>query len=52
MADPNFRIRQNDVIVVTPNKLKVNSGGLIKDPIQLLAITASILSLVLLFQLQ
>lgn len=52
MSDPNFRIRQNDVIVVTPNKLKVNSGGLIKDPLQLLGITVSVLSLVLLFQLQ
>jgi polysaccharide export outer membrane protein len=52
MSNPDYRIRQNDVIVVTPNKLKVNSGGLIKDPIQLLGITASILSLVLLFQLQ
>lgn len=52
MSDPNYRIRQNDVIVVTPNKLKVNSGGLIKDPLQLLAIIASILSLYLLFQLQ
>ena len=52
MSNPDYRIRQNDVIVVTPNKLKVNSGGLIKDPIQLLGITASIISLVLLFQLQ
>lgn len=52
MSNPNYRIRQNDVIVVTPNKLKVNSGGLIKDPLQLLAIVASILSLYLLFQLQ
>ncbi|SHM42841.1 polysaccharide biosynthesis/export family protein [Flavobacterium saccharophilum] len=48
MSNPNFRIRQNDVIVVTPNKLKVNSGGLIKDPIQLLAISASILTVILL----
>jgi polysaccharide export outer membrane protein len=47
MSNPNFRIRQNDVIVVTPNKLKVNSGGLIKDPLQLLAITASLLTLIL-----
>lgn len=52
MSNPDYRIRQNDVIVVTPNKLKVNSGGLIKDPLQLLGITVSILSLVLLFQLQ
>lgn len=47
MSNPNYRIRQNDVIVVTPNKLKVNSGGLIKDPIQLLGLTASILALFL-----
>ena len=52
MSNPDYRIRQNDVIVITPNKLKVNSGGLIKDPIQLLGITASLLSLYLLFQLQ
>ena len=52
MSNADYRIRQNDVIVITPNKLKVNSGGLIKDPIQLLGITASILSLYLLFQLQ
>lgn len=48
MSNPNYRIRQNDVIVVTPNKLKVNSGGLIKDPLQLLGITASLLAVVLL----
>jgi polysaccharide biosynthesis/export protein len=52
MSNPDYRIRQNDVILITPNKLKVNSGGLIKDPIQLLAITASLLSLILLFNLQ
>ena len=52
MSNPDYRIRQNDVIVVTPNKLKANSGGLIKDPFQLLGITVSIISLVLLFQLQ
>ncbi|NDP28821.1 MAG: polysaccharide export protein [Flavobacterium sp.] len=52
MSDPNYRIRQNDVIVITPNKLKVNSGGLIKDPIQLLGISASLISLFLLFKLQ
>jgi polysaccharide export outer membrane protein len=52
MSNPEYRIRQNDVIVITPNKLKVNSGGLIKDPIQLLGITASLLSLFLLFKLQ
>lgn len=47
MSNPNFRIRQNDVIMITPNKLKVNSGGLIKDPLQLLAISASMVTLIL-----
>ncbi|AXB58504.1 polysaccharide export protein [Flavobacterium fluviale] len=47
MSNPNFRIRQNDVIVVTPNKLKVNSGGVIKDPLQLLGIAASLAALVI-----
>lgn len=47
MSNPNFRIRQNDVIVVTPNKLKVNSGGVIKDPLQLLGIVASLAALII-----
>lgn len=47
MSNPNFRIRQNDVIVVTPNKLKVNSGGVIKDPLQLLGIAASLAALII-----
>lgn len=47
MSNPTYRIRQNDVIVVTPNKLKVNSGGLIKDPLQLLGITASLAALII-----
>lgn len=50
MSDPNFRIRQNDVIVVTPNKLKVNSGGLITDPIQFLSLIGSIAALVILYK--
>jgi polysaccharide export outer membrane protein len=45
MSNPEFRIRQNDVIMVTPNKLKVNSAGLIKDPIQTIGIIASLLTL-------
>ncbi|MFV8336886.1 polysaccharide biosynthesis/export family protein [Flavobacterium sp. RSP29] len=45
MSNPEFRIRQNDVIVVTPNKLKVNSGGLIKDPLQTIGIIASLMTL-------
>jgi polysaccharide export outer membrane protein len=52
MSNPDYRIRQNDVIMVTPNKLKVNSGGLIKDPLQFFGIITSILSLYLLFKLQ
>lgn len=47
MSNPNFRIRQGDVIVVTPNKLKANSGGLIKDPLQLIGIVASVAALVI-----
>jgi polysaccharide export outer membrane protein len=31
MSNPDYQIRQNDIIIVTPNKLKVNSAGLIKD---------------------
>lgn len=50
MSNPNYRIRQNDVIMVTPNKLKVNSGGLIKDPIQLLGVAASLLAVLLLIK--
>lgn len=48
LSNPNFRVRQNDVIVVTPNKLKANSGGLIKDPIQVLGLAASLLAVFLL----
>ncbi|MBK0368792.1 polysaccharide biosynthesis/export family protein [Flavobacterium agrisoli] len=48
ISNPNFRIRQNDVLVVSPNKLKANSGGLIKDPLQLLGITATIATLIVL----
>lgn len=50
MSNPDYRIRQNDVIVITPNKLKVNSGSLIKDPVQVLGLTASILALFLLIK--
>lgn len=48
LSDPNFQIRQNDIIIIKPNKLKVNSGGLIKDPIQVLGLIASIVAVVLL----
>jgi len=41
MSNPDFRIRQNDVIVVQPNKLKANSGGVIKDPLQVLGLVFS-----------
>lgn len=50
LSDPNFRIRQNDVIVVTPNKVKANSGGLIKDPLQLFSVAASLLTIFLLLR--
>jgi polysaccharide export outer membrane protein len=41
MSNSDFRIRQNDVIVVQPNKLKANSGGVIKDPLQVLGLVFS-----------
>jgi polysaccharide export outer membrane protein len=50
MSNPDYRIRQNDVIMITPNKLKVNSGGLIKDPFQLLGLSASLLAIFLLIK--
>jgi polysaccharide export outer membrane protein len=52
MSNPVYRIRQNDVIVVKPNKLQANSGGLIKDPLQLLGIVASVMLLILLIKQQ
>ncbi|WP_066307757.1 polysaccharide biosynthesis/export family protein [Flavobacterium sp. TAB 87] len=48
MSNPDFRIRQNDVIVVTPNKLKANSGGVIKDPLQVLGLAISLTAVILL----
>ena len=48
MSDPNYRVRQNDVIMVKPNKLKANSGGLIKDPLQVVSLVASLVAVVLL----
>jgi len=48
MSNPAYQIRQNDVIIVKPNKLKVNSGGLIKDPIQVLGLLVSLLAVILL----
>lgn len=48
MSNPVYQIRQNDIIILIPNKLKVNSGGLIKDPIQVLGLLASLLAVILL----
>ncbi len=51
LDNPDYRIRQNDFIYVEPNKLKVKSGGLTNDPIQLLALVFSLAGLILiLFQ--
>lgn len=50
MSNPDYRIRQNDVIVITPNKLKVNSGGLIKDPLQVFGIISAITLFILVLQ--
>ena len=48
MSNPVYQIRQNDVIIVKPNKLKANSEGLIKDPIQVLGILLSAAAVILL----
>jgi polysaccharide export outer membrane protein len=45
MSNPEYRIRQNDIIIVTPNKLKVNSAGLIKDPITAIGILISLITI-------
>lgn len=50
MSNSDYRIRQNDVIVIMPNKLKTNSGGLIKDPLQLVGLLATLLALFLLIK--
>lgn len=50
MSNPEFRIRQNDVIIVMPNKVKVNSGGFIRDPLQALSLIASLAALFLLIK--
>lgn len=50
LSNPDYRIRQNDVIIVTPNKLKANSGGVIKDPIQLLGVAISLVAVILLLR--
>ena len=48
MSNTDFRIRQNDVIVVKPNKLKANSGGVIKDPLQIFGLAISTAALIIL----
>lgn len=48
MSNPDYRIRQNDVIVVMPNKLKVKSGGISNDPLQLVGLVASLFAVFLL----
>jgi polysaccharide export outer membrane protein len=48
MSNPDYRIRQNDVIMVTPNRAKANSGRLIKDPLQVVSLLASLLAVAIL----
>ena len=48
MSNPDFQIRQNDVLIIVPNKLKANSGGTIKDPLQIIGVIASLLAIILL----
>jgi polysaccharide export outer membrane protein len=48
MSNPTHQIRQNDLIIVKPNKLKANSEGLIKDPIQVMGLLLSAVAVILL----
>ena len=48
MSNPEYRVRQNDVIVVTPNGFKANSGRVVKDPLQILGLFTSVAALILL----
>ena len=48
MSNPDYRIRQNDVIILKPNKLKANSGGAVKDPLQIFGLALSAGALLLL----
>jgi polysaccharide export outer membrane protein len=48
MSNSDYRIRQNDVLIVTPNKLKANSGGVIKDPLQIFGLALSAAALLIL----
>jgi polysaccharide export outer membrane protein len=50
MSNPDYQIRQNDVILVTPNKLKSSSGRTIKDPLQVIGVLTTVLALYLLFK--
>ncbi|MEZ7498674.1 polysaccharide biosynthesis/export family protein [Flavobacterium sp. Arc3] len=50
MSNPDYRIRQNDVIMVTPNKLKINSGRTIKDPLQILGVLSTVLAIFLIIR--
>jgi polysaccharide export outer membrane protein len=48
MSNPDYQIRQNDLLIVKPNKLKANSEGLIKDPIQVMGLLLSAAAVILL----
>ncbi|MCG9793529.1 polysaccharide biosynthesis/export family protein [Flavobacterium algicola] len=50
MSNPDYRIRQNDVIYVKPNKAKSNSERVIKDPLQILGILSTIGAIILLIR--
>jgi polysaccharide export outer membrane protein len=45
MSNPDLRIRQNDIIMVTPNKQKIKNTGILKDPIQTLGVLATLATL-------
>ncbi|MCW2118507.1 polysaccharide biosynthesis/export family protein [Flavobacterium sp. 7A] len=45
MSDPDFRIRQNDIILVTPNTAKLNSGRIVTNPLQLITYITTFITL-------
>ncbi|AWG22214.1 hypothetical protein FFWV33_12155 [Flavobacterium faecale] len=50
MSNPDYRIRQNDVILVTPNTARVNSGRVIRDPLQVLGVLSTVLAIFLIIR--
>lgn len=50
MSNPDYRIRQNDVLLVTPNTARVNSGRIVRDPLQVLGVLSTVLAIFILIR--